>query len=189
MDIRYWALGLMLALGSAVYADDDRGWYAGAGLGQYSVDVDGANFDESDNAIRFFGGWKMNEHWSFEGGYTLFSDVSSSSSFTDPVFGTITTDVDVDVTSLDLYVRPTWPLNDHWELYGIAGVSRIEADVKVSATGLGSFSDNSSDTELMYGFGGMYKFGDRWSVRGDWITYDVDGDLSMFSIAAIYNFH
>ncbi len=181
MDIRYWALGLMLAFGSAVYADDDRGWYAGAGIGQYSVDTSGA--DESDTAMRFFGGWKMNKHWSFEGGYTFFSEVSSS--FTDPLLGT--TDVDVDVTSLDFYVRPTWPLNDQWELYGIAGFSRIEADVKVS--GLINFSGSSSDTELMYGFGGTYKFADRWSVRGDWVNYDGDLDLSMFSIAAIYNFH
>ena len=41
----------------------------------------------------------------------------------------------------------------------------------------------------MYGFGGTYKFADRWSVRGDWVNYDGDLDLSMFSIAAIYNFH
>ncbi len=184
MDIRYWALGLMLALGSVAHADDNRGWYAGGGIGQFSVDVDGADFDESDTALRFFGGWKMNEIWSFEAGYTSFSEISAST--TDPFLGTV--DMDVDVSSLDLYARPTWPLNDQWELFGIIGVSRIEADFKVTVPILGSVSDSSSDTELMYGFGGSYKFDDRWAVRGEWVTYDIDGDLSMFSIAATYNF-
>ena len=37
MDIRYWVLGLMLALGSVAHADDNRGWYVGTGIGQFSV--------------------------------------------------------------------------------------------------------------------------------------------------------
>ena len=185
MDIRYWALGLMLALGSVAHADDNRGWYAGTGIGQFSVDIDGADFDESDTALRVFGGWKMNEILSFEAGYTAFSDLSESTTI--PLVGTF--DTDIEISSWDLYARPTWPLNDQWELFGIIGVSRIEADIELTIPLLGSVSDSSSDTELMYGIGGSYKFNDRWAVRGDWINYAVDGDLSMFSIAATYNFH
>jgi opacity protein-like surface antigen len=185
MDIRYWALGLMLALGSAAHADDNRGWYAGAGVGQFSVDIDGADFDESDTALRFFGGWKMNQTWSFEAGYTAFSDLSDSTTI--PLLGTF--DTDIEISSLDVYARPTWPLNDQWELFGIIGVSRIEADIKLTIPLVGTVSDSSSDTELMFGFGGSYKFDDTWAVRGEFVTYNVDGDLSMFSIAGTYNFH
>ena len=185
MDIRYWALGLMLALGSAAHADDNRGWYAGTGIGQFSVDIDGADFDESDTALRFFGGWKMNQTWSFEAGYTAFSDLSDSTTI--PLLGTF--DTDIEISSLDVYARPTWPLNDQWELFGIIGVSRIEADIKLTIPLVGTVSDSSSDTELMFGFGGSYKFDDTWAVRGEFVTYNVDGDLSMFSIAGTYNFH
>ena len=173
MDIRYWALGLMLALGSVAYADDDRGWYAGSGAGLYYIDIDGSDFDESAGTLRVYGGWKMNDWLSFEAGYSRFFEASGS-------FAPGGLDADIDGSSLDLAVRPTWPLNDKFALFGVAGWSRFDID-----TSFGS----ETETELMYGVGGMFHLNDSWSLRGEWVTVDVsDADFSMLSLSATYNF-
>ena len=182
MDIRYLIMVSLIACGSLGHAEEQ--WYAGTGIGQYDVDVGGADLDAGDTAFRFFGGWKMNDTWSFEAGYTAFSEVSEST--TVPLVGDF--ESSVDVSSLDFYARPAFPLNDQWELFGIVGLSRIEADVEVTVPLVGTVSDSSSDTELMYGFGGQFKLDDRWAVRGEWVNYDVDGDLSMLSVVATYSF-
>ncbi len=184
MDIRYWALGLMLALlGSVAHADDNRGWYAGSGAGLYYIDLDGIDFDESAATLRVFGGWKMNDYVSFEAGYTNLFESSASAG----VPG-LTVDADIDGSSLDLTVRPTWPLNDKFELFGVAGWSRFDIETSVSGLGI-TVSDSETETELIYGVGGMFHLTDNWSLRGEWVTVDVsDADFSMLSVSATYKF-
>ena len=71
-----WAVAMALGLISMpALAADDQGFYAGAGIGELSVDFEGdldespLSFDDGDTAFRVFGGWQFNENFGLEGGY------------------------------------------------------------------------------------------------------------------------
>ena len=181
MRIRVWSIGLLFTLlGALAQADDRGGMYMGAGSCLYYFELGGTGFDESAATVRVFGGYKMNEHVSFEMGYTSLFESSAS------VLGT---DIDFDGSSWDVSVRPTLPVSDKFEIFGVLGFARYDIDMTIS-TPLGNVSVSDSGTELHYGLGGMLNLNDKWSLRGEWIFVDVDdGDLSMLSFSASYNFH
>ena len=173
-------MGLLLVLaGSLAHADDQKGFYAGSGAGLYYVDFDNMDYDESAASVRVFGGYKLNEYVAFEAGYSSLFETSAD------VLGA---DVDIDGSSWDISVRPTMPLSDKISVFGIIGYIRYEFDISISAGGLNA-SDEDSESDLMYGFGGMFDINDNWSLRGEWITVDVDdADFGMLSLSATYNF-
>ena len=54
-----------LGFGASAHADFTPGFYAGASLGQGSIDVSG--IDGSDTALKVFGGYMFNRHFGVAG--------------------------------------------------------------------------------------------------------------------------
>jgi OOP family OmpA-OmpF porin len=180
MEIRHSALALaLLAFGTAAHADDHGGFYAGSGAGLYFVEIDDVDYDESAATVRAFGGYRLNEYVSFEAGFTHLFESSGD------IFGV---KAKLDGIAWDMSVRPMLPLNEQFEMFGVLGWTRYEFDVSASGGGI-TVSDKESESDLMYGLGGLFNVTDNWSVRGEWIMVDVDdADLGMLSVSATYRF-
>ena len=124
MKIRNLFIAAALAGASAsAIAEDENKFYAGSGAGLYYVDFDDLDFDESAPTLRIFGGYELNQHLSFELGFTNLFESSGS------VLGA---DIDVDGTAWDLRVQPTLPINDQFSAFGIVGWTRYDFEVSAS---------------------------------------------------------
>ena len=180
MDIRFWLSALILTFAASAQAKTDGGnFYMGSGAGLYYVDFDGVDFDQSAATVRLFGGYKLNEYVSFEGGFTNLFEVSGD------ILGA---DAKMDGHSFDLAVRPTLPIGERFEAFGVLGYSWYDWKVKTNVNGTTtSFSD--TDGEFLYGLGGAWHINDAWSLRGEWTIIDVsNADFGMVSASVSYNF-
>ena len=177
---------LLLALcGTAAHADTkNNSFYLGTGAGIYYVDIDGVGLDATAPTWRVFGGYTLNKYISFEGGYTNLFEISDD--ITDPL---VDADVDLDGSSFDVLVRPTLPIGERFELFGIVGYSWYDWDISVQVDDLPVVSDSDKDSEFLYGLGGAWNVNDRWSLRGEWTNVDVsDADFGMFTASVSYSF-
>jgi len=78
-------LGLSLILSSSLsVADDNRGWYAGAGVGSTSYsDKDLA--DDSDTSVTAFGGYRFNRYLALQGNIVSLGEYAGDGPFKDSV--------------------------------------------------------------------------------------------------------
>lgn len=79
-------LGTDAALGQ--FRDNDEDFYLGAGLGNYSAEIDDVDdadfdFDEDESASRLFAGWRFNNFFAVQVDRYDFSDASSASDLLD----------------------------------------------------------------------------------------------------------
>lgn len=123
---------VLLSLSAAAYAAEPpaRGAYLGAGYGSSTYDDDGAFrglfFDDTDNSLQLFGGYKFLKHLAVEGRYQSFG------SFTLRDLQT----VDIDVSTLSVHAVGIVPFGTSgWELFGHLGLGVVSQDV-------GSFDDD-----------------------------------------------
>ena len=83
--VRIWlAAGALIALctGTAA-ADENSGLYVGAGLGDFSSEIDDLDdvdidFDEDSDATRIFAGWRFNRLFALQLDYLDFGDSSAA---------------------------------------------------------------------------------------------------------------
>jgi opacity protein-like surface antigen len=137
---------LVLGIGAnAARADNERGFYVGAGLGQFNVEVDDVNsainvaeeFDEDDTSWKLFAGWRFAPFFSIELDYIDFGGPESN--------GT-----SVNVDGIAPYLVGTLPLGI-FELS--AQVGYYFYDVTVEDNRPQTLDVDSSDENLVYGAG------------------------------------
>ena len=180
METRAWILALTLAAsGSFVHADSAGGFYAGTGGGSYYVDFDDIEFDESALTLRIFGGYQLNEFVSFEAGFTNLFEASGD-------VGNV--NVDIDGTAWDVTVRPTLPLGDSIEAYGILGWMQYDFEIGADL-GAVAVTEDDTESDLIYGLGAGFNVANQWQVRGEWVVADVDdADFGLLSLSLSYRF-
>lgn len=177
------ALLLALAGTTANAETRNNSFYLGTGAGMYYVDIDGVDLDKSAPTWRLFGGYSLNKYVSFEGGYTNLFEISED--FSDEFFDAR---VEMDGSSFDVVVRPTMPIGDQFEIFGLVGYAWYDWNFKTEFDGE-TFEDSDKDSELLYGLGGAWNFADRWSLRGEWTAVNVsDADFGMFTASVKYSF-
>jgi hypothetical protein len=124
------ALALTAGTASAQSEDNDRGFYVGAGVGQFNVQIDDidqtdeaiSKLDDSDNSWKAFIGWRLNRYISAELAYIDFGSVrgtfggSPSSTTANGSSG----NYDVSISGFAPYVIGTIPLGPV-ELFGKVG--------------------------------------------------------------------
>lgn len=167
---------ILLTLGLTVDALAESGFYGGAGIGQATIDAcDGVtNCDDEDTSWKVFGGWEMNSNIAFEAGWVDFGEVSGT------VAGSA---VSAEADGWTLAAKGILPVNEQFGVFGKFGT--IIWDVE----GSGAASDFDDDgTDLMYGLGGQYMFTDQLGIVGEWEWYDIDSDIDLFSIGALFKF-
>jgi opacity protein-like surface antigen len=137
------------------HADDDTGFYLGAGWAR--TDVNDDNFDESIDQLGLRAGYMFTDNFGIDLTSVLKGD-------------TVTDNISGEVSILGLSGIAKLPLGDYFDLYGKLGAGQVKAKV---FTDNDVFTDDSS-TELYWGVGGKVDFG----VTNIFLEYNrIDTDL------------
>ena len=154
--------------------------YVGAAAGQGTTEIDtGAGlpgFEASDLSFKILGGYRVMKFFAVEGDYR---DMGTAS---DNIGGQ---DFDLATTAFDLFAVGVVPVGKAFEVFGKAGYSMWDAEI--SATGLGSASDDGND--IAYGVGAAYTFG-KFALRMEYEMFDIEDtdNVNMASIGADFRF-
>jgi OmpA-OmpF porin, OOP family len=171
---------LGLVAGAAANADVTPGFYAGASVGQTSIDLDDVPFDESDTSFKVFGGYSFNQHFAVELGY--FDGGSQEADFG---FGD---SVSVELGGLVASAVGRLPMGESFALFGKVGFASYDAEVTGRVNGVVVIQEDGSDEDITYGVGGEFDFG-QFGLRAEYELLDVDGaDVTMLSVGGFFRF-
>lgn len=191
------AAAMMLALGaSAASAQEanDHGFYLGAGVGQFNVQIDDVDqtdeaiqrLDDNDRSWKGFIGWRFNKFLSLEAAYIDFGKASDDFSSS----GT-SGDYSVRVSGVAPYVIGTLPLGPV-ELFGKVGYYfyDVRAAVDIDDPLTPDLSSKSSENDFMYGAGAGVTFLQHLNVRLEYerIDSDVIDDADALWLSAAWRF-
>ena len=154
------------ALQTGVATAEDGAPYVGAKLGGYQFDK--GPVDVNDFAAGFYFGYRFNRYVSVEGEWVyLIPD--------DIVFGD-----DFNANVWVASVRPSYPLNDSWEVYAKLGWGWIDAEIDRE----GSFTNQSEeDDDFVWGLGTSW-LGEKYHFRAE-VQADTDvPDFLIYTIGA-----
>lgn len=167
---------MLLAMGVAGSAAAQSGFYAGASVGQSTIDGCGgvSNCDDEDTSWKVFGGWELNQNIAFEAGWVDLGEISGS------IGGSA---VSAEADGWTLAAKGILPLNEQFGVF--AKIGFIDWEIE----GGGALSGVDDDgTDLMYGIGAQYMFTDQFGIVGEWEWYDIDDDADVLSIGALIKF-
>ncbi|MFC3551380.1 outer membrane beta-barrel protein [Lysobacter cavernae] len=151
----------------------DKGFYAGAGVGQSYVDE--RDYDDEDTAFSVFGGYQFNRYFGLEGGYADFGKLEPRG-----------TGTDLEASSVYLTAVGSVPFTDKFSAYAKAGFQRWDLDTAIPGL-VGNNDDNGTDPT--YGVGLQYRFNDSIALRGEYSRFEVeDTDLDLAQLQVRYDF-
>jgi opacity protein-like surface antigen len=143
----------------------DKGFYIGAGYSWMGQDID--NIDNNVNlgldygSILLQAGYKINSYVAVEGRYWI---GVSDDSYTIRGFNS-----SVDADAWGIYVKPTYPVTDAFDVYALLGYGSATAnDITLND---GTRTDVDVDG-FSWGIGAAYSFTNNWSVFLDYVAFD-----------------
>ena len=172
--------GAAMLLVSAVPAQAETGFYAGANVGQSSIDLCGsivvAGCDDDDTGWKIYGGYDINPYFGVEAGYADLGE------FTATIPG-ITATGEYDGIFID--AKGSLPIGDAFSVFAKLGVLFWDVEGSGAASG---YSEDGSD--LSYGLGAQYMFTNQFGGRVEWQQFqDVDDDdVELWSVGAVVKF-
>ncbi|MDJ0780238.1 MAG: outer membrane beta-barrel protein [Gammaproteobacteria bacterium] len=153
----------------AAQAQDYRDYYLGFGIGLASADSDcdddGFNCDGDDTAIKLYGGKRFHENLAFE------LAVQDFGKLTDDDFNVTRT---ADARGINLSLHGIIPLEEFGYFYGKVGMIAWEADYRSSA--LPGEKESDDGTDLTYGVGFAFTFGEKYDLRIEYERLNELGD-------------
>jgi hypothetical protein len=164
---------ILAGLAGTVSADEEKGFYAGAGVGQFNVQADDiddigpivSEFDSESTSFKIFGGWRFNRFLAAEVDYIDFGSLD------DDIGGST---VDVELSGLAPFVTGTLTLGPV-ELFAKLGYLFYDLEVDVAD---GDFiAESGSDEDLVYGVGAGIILFDRLQTRLEYEIVDVSETL------------
>ncbi|HEU4654558.1 MAG TPA: porin family protein [Steroidobacteraceae bacterium] len=178
------AVALSLSASSAFAQEqNDAGFYVGAGVGQFNVQIDDVDqtdeaiqkLDDDDNSWKAFVGWRFNPFLSLELAYIDFGDVNGTfrggNSTTASGSGG---NYDVSISGFAPYVIGTIPLGPI-ELFGKAGYYFYDVDQSYNfdqPLSQDIVDSSSSESDFMYGAGVGVTFLQHVNVRLEYERID-----------------
>lgn len=199
---------------SNAMAADASGWYAGASLGSATTSIDSTNIvtgatafsfskDESDTGYKLFGGYRLNQNFAVEGGYTNFGKFKATENVTAPAVGSVTGNIKADGWQLGLV--GFLPVAKDFSLIGKIGTIYSTTSTDMSTSGAVVLSAGSlasrkhSEWNWTYGLGLQYELSKAVAVRAEWERYDKLGntgaytgtgesDVNLYSVGLSYKF-
>jgi OOP family OmpA-OmpF porin len=160
---------LLLASSVAALADNEKGLYAGAGVGQFNVKIDDVDdavntvseFDSDDTSFRIFGGWRFSPYIAVDLAYIDFGgpdeDVNGQN-------------VKADIDGFAPAVYGTLPLGPI-ELFAKVGYLFYDLNVEIGGEEIADVS--GSDEDLIYGGGIGITLFERLNARLEYEIIDV----------------
>lgn len=184
-----FALAAFAAAAAAQAQENESGFYAGAGVGTFDVEIDDFDdvddtidrYDSDDTAWKAFAGWRMNEYLGFELAY-----VNLGSPDDEIAPGTRLT---LETDGFAPYVVGTLPLGDWFELFAKAGYYWYDTEARLS-TPLGSTSDSESNETFTWSAGAGLNVFERVNFRLEYEQFDFDeaDDSAALWLTAGYRF-
>ena len=145
---------------------DHMGIYVGAAYGLLKVDGDDQDFDDEDNASRYFVGAQFNQVLSLEGGYIDFGNYGNS------VFNT-------DLDGYTLALKAGLPVTERFTVYAQGGNVWWKADINATDD-----SDDVDGSDIFYGVGVSFALTQNLALRLDYTRFDVEFDRDEIGILA-----
>jgi len=173
---------LLLSMGLAGTAVAENGFYAGASVGESSVDACGdagalgfTDCDDSDTGWKIFGGYDLSDNIAVEGAWADLGEMTASRPGRSG-------GVEVDGFILD--AKGTLPLNEQFGVFAKLGFMMWDAE------GTGALSGLDDDgTDFHYGIGVQYMFTEQFGIIGEWEAIDLDDDdVDLLSAGALMKF-
>lgn len=165
--------GLVAAIdANAQIVDNDAGFYAGGGVGQFDVEIDNFDdvvdtaddYDSDDTAWKAFAGWRANKWLALELAYVNLG--SPSDEVLPDTFVTVETD------GFAPNVVGTIPLG-FFELFAKAGYYWYDVEARVNSP-LGDARTSDSDSTFTWSAGLGLNFLERFNVRLEYEQFDFD---------------
>jgi len=150
--MKYIALLLVfLGLASTASADEEKGFYLGAGFGQFNVEADDIDdigpivqeFDSNATSFKMFGGWRFNRYLAAELDYLDFGSPDEDLNGTH---------VKADLSGFAPYIRGSVPIGPV-EVFAKAGYLFYKLDVDVNGEKVDASSGNRDDFIVSIGAG------------------------------------
>jgi OmpA-OmpF porin, OOP family len=188
------------------------GWYSGLsvggsqiGLNDNALPVAGATAtsltkDESSTGFKLFGGYRYNQNFALEGGYTDLGKFNARRDVTAPVIGSISRDMKT--SGFDLAAVGIFPIQNGFSLFGKIGAMYTMTRSSISingallpAAGLTDLSPRRSEWNPKFGIGAGYDFSSGLGLRleyervtnvGDAAT--GEGNIGMWSVGLTKRF-
>ena len=167
------AVAALAAAMSAQAQDNESGFYAGAGVGTFDMEIDDFDdiddtidgYDSDDTAWKAFGGWRMNPWLAFELAYVNLGSPD------DEILPDTTLTVETD--GFAPYVVGSFPIGDWFEVFAKAGYYWYDIEAKIS-TPIGSVSEDDSDSTFTWSAGAGLNIFDRVNIRLEYEQFDFD---------------
>ncbi len=164
-------------LAAASQAQDDAGFYLGAGVGSAKEEFTG--FSDEDTAFKILAGWSFNKYLAVELEYV---DGGTQEDSVDGLEAAISSDGAIAA----LLAR--WPVNGAFAPYVKAGYAFYDTSIKVT-DGVNAASESSSDSDPVCGGGLEFSFGKNFRLRAEFEKVDVpDAAFEIYSILATWRF-
>ena len=159
------------------HADEQSGFYAGAGAGVMSDRA--SDFDADAVGIKLFGGYSFNQYFAAEGEYIYAGTLTDT--FDD-------LKVKVDSEGFVVAALGKIPFGDAFSLFAKLGYTFYDEKVTASRESL-RFSRNNSDDDLLYGVGAELRLGRKFQLRAEYELVDVSqADFNLLSASAVFRF-
>ena len=167
------AAAALAAAGSAQATDNESGFYAGAGVGSFNLDIDNPDdveetidaYKSDDTAWKAFGGWRLNPYLSFELAYVNLGSPD------DEVLPD--TRLTVETDGFAPYVVGTLPIGDWFEVFAKAGYYWYDVETRVNSP-LGDFSSKDSDETFTWSAGLGVNIFEHVNVRLEYEQFDFN---------------
>jgi len=186
------ALGL---LSLPAMADENSGFYAGAGIGQASINTDSVEvipgqsykFDANDTAFKVFGGWRLNKYLGFEVDYMDLGNPSDKKTFIDGT-QSVSVTTDIGVTAWAPYVVGTLPIGI-FELSAKLGYAWWDANFRLSSAGVQPEHWSDSGDDFAWGVGAGMTFFDHFNAKLEYEAVEIShANVDAFWLTGAWRF-
>ena len=188
----FWLFAL---LAQAAWAQDSRGGYMGASVGQayYKHTCDGApagiSCNNNDTALRFFGGYQFKPSFAMELGLHSLGTVAAQGS------GPATVTQTAEVSAVDFIYVGSWAMGNRYALLAKLGFYFGKLAVEATPAGATRGWETRRTNDITYGLGLSYALTDRADFRFEWQHFGHMGtgsppelDIHLVSLGALYRF-
>lgn len=135
-----------------------------------------SSYTRNPFAYRLYLGYRFNESWAIEGGYTDFGQVQYKALVSSLLGGLYGSEV-AGTSAWSLSAVGRYPLTDELKLVGKLGVARSKNTSQVTVlpavVSMAGASNNLARTALTFGFGVQYQMTDNWELRADWDRFST----------------
>ena len=145
----------------------DTGFYVGAGIGDFGIDVGG--FDGSDVGYKVFGGYRFIDYLALEVEYLDGGTVEDRG-------------FEIDVSGFNLSAVGILPLGERFDIFAKLGMIFWDADTN----GFGS----DSGEDFSWGVGGGFRFTDQFGMQLEYQGFEIEDTdtVDMISLGASWQF-